>query len=303
MSLETDHIVDRRRLKRRLGVWRIVAVLALIAAAVVLVFRFEGVPGRPYVARLSIDGLIVNDPFRDRALADVTEDGKARALIVVINSPGGTVVGGESLFRLLRKVAETKPVAAVMGEMATSAGYMTALGADRLFARSGTITGSIGVILQTADITGLLEKLGIKPEVVKSGPLKAQPNPFEPFSAQARAVARAVVLDIHDMFIDMVAERRGLARGEVVVLADGRIYTGRQALANGLIDALGGVAEARDWLDEKHGISATLPLKSVGIKDDEDFFAGLIPASLGKMLFSERLRLDGLLSLWHPDLR
>ncbi|MDH5748785.1 MAG: signal peptide peptidase SppA [Rhodospirillales bacterium] len=303
MSLETDQIVDRRRLKRRLGVWRLVAVLSVIAAGVVLASRFEGIPGRPYVARLSVDGLIVDDSFRDQALADVAEDDKVRALIVEINSPGGTVVGGESLFRHLRKVAESKPVVAVMGELATSAGYMTALGADRLFARSGTITGSIGVILQTADITGLLEKLGIKPEVVKSGPMKAQPNPFEPFSPQAREVALSVVLDIHEMFIDMVTDRRGLSRGDVTPMADGRIYTGRQALANGLIDALGGIGEARNWLDEKHSISATLPLKNVKIRGDEDFFDKLVPESLGKMLFSERLRLDGLVSLWHPDLR
>ena len=97
MSLETDQIVDRRRLKRRLGVWRLVAVLSVIAAGVVLASRFEGIPGRPYVARLSVDGLIVDDSFRDQALADVAEDDKVRALIVEINSPGGTVVGGESI--------------------------------------------------------------------------------------------------------------------------------------------------------------------------------------------------------------
>ena len=128
-----------------------------------------------------------------------------------IDSPGGTVGGGEDLFRLLRRIAAKKPVVAVFGNLGTSGTYMTALGADRIFARKGSITGSIGVILQSADVTGLLEKLGVKSISVKSSPLKAQPNPMEPLSKDVRKATEALIEDLFSMFVDMVAKRRDLA--------------------------------------------------------------------------------------------
>ncbi len=188
-----------------------------------------------------------------------------------------------------------------MGSMATSAGYMTALGADHLIAREGSLTGSIGVLLQTADMTGLLEKIGVKPETIKSGPLKAQPNPMEPFSPEAREATKEVVMDMYAMFIGMVARNRNMANEQVKDLADGRVSTGRQALANGLIDAIGSEAEAVDWLENSRKIKGDLPILDVVIERPgqkwRQFFNGMI----GKTLFSERLRLDGLISLWQPE--
>ena len=227
MALDTDRIVDRRRLKRRLGFWRIIAVAALIALVAVGASRFGGIGGGSYVASIEISNVIFGEPARDAALRRVAADRRAQALIVRINSPGGTVAGGEALFRSLRLVADRKPVVAVIGELGTSAGYMSALGADYIIAREGSITGSIGVILQSTDITGLLDKLGVKPESVKSSPLKSQPNPLEPFSEEARAATEAVVADIYDLFVGMVAERRRMSRERVAPLADGRIFTGR----------------------------------------------------------------------------
>jgi protease-4 len=221
---------------------------------------------------------------------------------VRIDSPGGTVVGGESLYRNLRKVAESKPVVATIGQMGTSAGYMTALGADHIVARSGTLTGSIGVILQTADVTSLLEKLGVKPQTIKSRPLKAQPNPFEPMTDEVREATRAVVLDTFELFVDLVAESRQMPRDRVLELADGRMFTGRQARVAGLVDELGGEGEARRWLEETHAIAADLPVRDVSIDYDSDIWRDLVQKALGKALFSERLRLDGLISVWHPEL-
>ncbi|MGB8275140.1 MAG: signal peptide peptidase SppA [Alphaproteobacteria bacterium] len=303
MSLEPDERVFRKRLKRRLTIWRIVALLAVVAVVALAFERGGRLPQASHIARLSVTGIILEDQDRLQTLSQSAKDASVKALIVYINSPGGSVVGGESLFRSLRAVAAAKPVAVVMGEMATSAGYMTALGGDRIFAREGSITGSIGVILQSTDITGLLEKLGIATEALKSGPLKAVPSPLEPLTPEARAATMDVIRDVFDMFVGLVADRRSLSRDRALGLADGRVYTGRQALANGLVDEIGGEQEAIGWLAAAHGIDARLPVKDLEGAEPVRLWRRLASAVTGKALFSERLTLDGLVSLWHPNLR
>ena len=156
--------------------------------------------------------------------------------------------------------------------------------------------------MQTVEVTGLLEKLGITAESIKSGPLKATPNPLEKTTPEARAAAEEVIRDTFDMFVGMVAERRNMDRTGAERLADGRVYTGRQALANGLIDAIGGEREARAWLAAERGISDALPTAVVEVEKERGFLAGLLDDLFGKAMLSERLRLDGLISLWHPEL-
>jgi protease-4 len=300
MALDVDQLLDRRRLKRQLTVWRVATVVALVAAVAVAAETLGGLGRGDHVARLEIEGVIAPDTQRDEALRSLTDDGSARAVIVAINSPGGTVVGGQGLYAQLRALAEKKPVVAVMGDVATSAAYMAVLGCDRLIGREGSLTGSIGVILQTADVTGLLNHLGIKPETIKSGPLKAQPNPLEPLSPEAREATRRVVFDVYDSFVALVQDRRRLSREQVLPLADGRVFTGRQAVANGLIDALGGEADAMAWLQEAHGISKDLPVRTVKIGDESAEVVQWLHGMVGKFFFSERLSLDGLVSLWQP---
>ncbi len=305
MTLLADRILDRRRLKRRLGLWQAVAISALILAVVVVAGRMNGiadVADGDYVARLDVNGVIFSDPERDQALAELADSERALALILRIDSPGGTVVGGESLYRSVRRVAAKKPVVAVMRETATSAAYMVAIAADHLLAHEGSVTGSIGVLMQTADMTELMAKIGIRPETVKSGPLKAQPNPMEPFTPPAREAIQSVVLDLHGMFVSMVSKRRDMDLEQARKLADGRVYTGRQAKANGLVDALGGEYEALDWLIEKRGIPADTPVKSVKINRDDPLWRRALQEMSGKVLLSERLRPDGLLSIWRPGL-
>jgi len=303
MSLDADRIIDRRRLKRHLIFWRIATVVSLIVVGVVALERVGKLRQGIHVARLSVEGIILDDPWRDKALEQVRDNDKAKALIVRIDSPGGTVVGGEALFHGLRAMAAKKPVVAVMSGTATSAGYMAALGAEYIVAREATITGSIGVIMQTADMTQLLEKLGIKPESIKSRELKAQPNPLEPFTPAAREAVKVVVLDLFEMFVDMVEKRRKIPREQVLKLADGRVFTGRQAEKNGLVDTIGGERKAREWLRDSFDISTKLPVKDVEIQRDDEPWREILTGMVGKALFSERLRLDGLISLWHPELR
>lgn len=301
---DPDSLVDRRRLKRHVSAWRILAILFALAAIAVGVGRSGVYLGRDHVALLEISGIISSDRDRERALRKLADDDHAKALLVRIDSPGGTVVGGESLFRELRAVAAQKPVVAVMGEMAASGGYMIALAADRIFAREGTITGSIGVILQTAEITDLLNKIGVQSITIKSAPLKAVPSPVEKLTPEGRAVTQRLVDDMYAMFMDMVANRRNLPADRVHELADGRVFTGRQALAVNLIDQIGGETEARAWLATK-GVAKSLPARKLEIEREGDFWSGMtqsmIAALTGKTYLSERLTLDGLVALWHPE--
>ena len=302
MSLDADYVVERRRLKRRLTFWRVLGVVALVAAVVAAAGRFDLRRQQDHVAQIAIGGLILDDPARDEAMKEVADDDKVKALLVKIDSPGGTYVGGEALYESLRQVGGKKPVVAIMGTTATSAGYMSALGSDHIVARSSTLTGSIGVILQTADVTGLLDKIGIKSVVVKSGPLKAQPNPLEKFLPAARKATEAIIADYFDMFVTLVAERRSLSREQVLKLADGRVFSGRQAKKAGLVDALGAEPEARKWLSETHKIADSLPVKEVKVKHEDEPWRDLFDSMIGKVMFSERLSLDGVIALWHPDL-
>lgn len=303
---DPDALVDRRRLKRQLSGWRLAAMVAAVAAVAAGVGRLGLLEDSEHVAVLALSGLITDDIDRNRALRLAGEDPDAKAILVRIDSPGGTVVGGESLFRQLRSIAARKPVVAVLGEVAASGGYMVALAADHIVAREGTITGSIGVLMQTTDITGLLAKLGIEAEAIKSAPLKAVPSPLERLTDEGRAATKRLVDDMYEMFVDMVADRRALPRDRALALADGRIYTGRQARAANLIDALGGDSEAREWLAGR-GVALSIPARRIEIEKEDDFWPGLIRGTVqavtGKTYFPERLTLDGLVAVWHPDLR
>ncbi|NQU58267.1 MAG: signal peptide peptidase SppA [Rhodospirillales bacterium] len=301
MSLDADYVVERQRLKRRLLLWRILALVIIGGVALSTLTDIENIADGDHIARLNVNGILIEDLDREQSLSALKDDEGVLALIVRIDSPGGTIVGGESLYHQLRAVAERKPVVAVMGSMATSAGYMIALGTDHLLAREGSLTGSIGVLMQTANITGLLEKIGVKPDTIKSGPFKAQPNPLEVTTPEARQAIKDVVMDMYAMFVEMVAERRKMDLETAKTLADGRVYSGRQALANGLIDAIGSESEAIDWLEKTRNIPSGLGVRNVVIERPgqawQNYFNGLV----GKTLFSERLTLDGMISLWHPE--
>lgn len=316
MSTDTDLLMERRKSRRRALVWKLLTVVLAVALLSVLAVgdpsKMMAGGAKPtlfdgkHIARVKVEGLIIEDRWRDELLEDLADDDKVEAVMVYINSPGGTVVGGENLYLGLGRLAEQKPVVAVMGSTATSAAYMTAIATDRIFAREGTLTGSIGVIMQTADVTGLMEKIGVKPEVIKSGPFKAQPNPMEPVSDEARAHIQGVVMDMHAMFVDMVASGRGLERDRVLGLADGRVFTGRQAIQEGLVDAIGGETQARDWLVAEKGVAPDTPI----VTAEPDYpqltlaerLVGAVGGQFGKALLSERVTLDGLLAVWHPGL-
>jgi protease-4 len=267
MALEPDLLLERRRLKRRLGFWRAAFVLGTIGVLAAL-FAVPDTPasvlGGQHVGRLSLTGTIREDRRMLRLLEEAGRSGEMRALLVAIDSPGGSVAGGEAFHAAIQRVrAAGKPVVAVMGGTAASAGYMVALPAERIFAREATLTGSIGVILQSVEASELLDRLGLRPEVIASGPLKDQPSPFRPLTEEGRAALAAVIQDMQAQFVGMVVAGRGMEEARVRALADGRVMTGRQALAAGLVDAIGGEAEARAWLAEAHRIPANLRIRDL----------------------------------------
>jgi protease-4 len=302
MSLETDLLLDRRRLKRRLFFWRSFAVLAALAA-VLVVLRGEHVGfGRSHVARLTVSGIISDDRKLDEAVTKLADNGNVRALIVAIDSPGGSVAGGEGLHDAIARVAEKKPVVAVMGGVAASAGYMIAVPAARIFAREATLTGSIGVLLETGEVSGLLKSIGVNAEAITSGPLKDQPSFTKPLSPQGRDVLQGLVMDMYDQFVGMVVSGRHMDDARVRELADGRAYTGRQALKLGLVDAIGGEQDARLWLAQQKSISADLPVEDV---TTSGLASRAFSSSLGwmfdalwKSLFPQGVMLDGTRLLW-----
>ncbi|TPI58350.1 signal peptide peptidase SppA [Mesorhizobium sp. B3-1-7] len=318
MAMRADDLIDRRRLRRKLTFWRVAAFLVLAAAIIAFsawVYD-DNFTGRavPHIAKVKIEGTITEDEELLKRLEAIRTSPEVKGVILSIDSPGGTTVGGESIFEQVRKLAGDKPVVAEVGTLAASAGYMIASAADHIVARKTSIVGSIGVLIQYPDVSGLMDKLGIKLEEVKSSPLKASPSPFKPTNDDERAMVRKLILDSYDWFVGIVADRRKMTHDQALALADGSIFTGRQALANHLVDAVGGEQEAIDWLATK-GVDGKL--KVVEWKDKDRRGGFLFSQSMAKMaakalglpdaggdviheLGADRLFLDGLVSVWHP---
>ncbi|WP_313615585.1 signal peptide peptidase SppA [Agrobacterium sp.] len=310
-------IADRRQLRRKLTFWRVAAIVLLVAAcfaAYRVAFVSGSNSGEAHVARVQISGLIQDDRELLERLDKIAKSDNAKALIVSISSPGGTTYGGERIFKALRAVAEKKPVVTDVRTLAASAGYMIASAGDVIVAGETSITGSIGVIFQYPQVGPLLDKLGISLQEIKSSPLKAEPSPFHEAPEEAKTVIRNMVMDSYGWFVDLVAERRKLPREEVLKLADGSIYTGRQALAVKLVDRLGGDKEIRDYLKER-GVSENLPVADWRAPSTSSPFSLFGLAKVARMLgyedflplagaasqATDKLFLDGLVSVWQVE--
>ena len=310
--MDQSAIADRRRLRRKLGFWRIAAAVLVIGLGIAA-FRLAGGDmaagsGSPHIARIEISGLIQDDEELLGRLKKIGDSDRVKALVVSISSPGGTTYGGERIFKAIRAVAEKKPVVSDVRTLAASAGYMIATAGDTIIAGETSITGSIGVIFQYPQTKQLLDKIGVSLEEIKSAPLKAEPSPFHDASEEAKAMIRAMVMDSYDWFVDLVADRRKLSRDEVLRLADGSIFTGRQALKARLIDTLGGEESIRTYLTGR-GIDKDLKIvKWEAPRTGSAFgFASAISTVLNLFGYgdinlgtvaTDKLFLDGLISVW-----
>lgn len=301
MSVDSRYDPDRRRLKRRLTFWRGFALLLLAGVIAWFAIDWQSATPSDHIARIDVTEIIVEDDRRQEAIEEIARDASAKALIVYINSPGGSTYGSEILYKSLRRVSETKPVVAVIGTVGASGGYLTALAGERIFAGESSIVGSIGVMVQLTEFSELMKKVGVSATAITSGELKGEPSPFKPLSDAARDNLQSMVSATYDWFLDLVATRRPIPREDVRSLADGRVMIGLVAVQSGLVDEIGGLEEARRWLESERGIPPGLPLRSIDYSEPKPLIAQLFSQMMGKSVLSERLTLDGLLSLWQPE--
>jgi protease-4 len=320
MSLDADAIVDRRRMRRKLTFWRVTAVVvALVAIGGSALFFVPGsrlMPPGAYISRIKIQGLIRGNQDRIEALGRLGRS-RASAVIVHIDSPGGTTAGSEQLYDALRELQNKKPMVVVVDGLAASGAYIAALSADHIIANETSLVGSIGVLFQYPNFTEVLKTIGIKVEEVKSSPLKAAPNGFEPTSPEARAAIEAIVLDSYGWFKDLVQNRRKMDAQQLTRGADGRVFTGRQAVGLKLIDDLGNEKTALAWLEKENKVPANTPVRDFSLQPRFSELSFLHVAAWtfeavglsamahrveewGAVQAIERLNLDGLLALWHP---
>ncbi|MFC3694535.1 signal peptide peptidase SppA [Chenggangzhangella methanolivorans] len=317
MPLDADAILDRRALRRRLAFWRIGAI-ALVGVAIVVGALAYGAGGErragprgAHIAKVAISGVIFDDEKRSKLLADLAKS-DAKGVMLMIDSPGGGVTASEDIYEAVRLIAKDRPTVAVVGTLAASGGYVAAIASDHIIARKTSITGSIGVLAQFPNFTGLLKTVGVEVESVKSSPLKAAPSGVEPTSPEARKALEALILDSYAWFKGVVGERRGLQGQALASVSDGRVFTGRQAIDLKLVDEIGGEPEALAWLAGK-GVDASLPVKEWKPKGDGPFglgAAGLAAAFVDALGFpglaaslrrtGEGVVLDGVLAIWHP---
>lgn len=306
-------LADRRRIRRKLSFWRVTAIIVALALVVALALSFDTPDTRSaHIARIDISGVITDDDTLIELIDEAAESEAVKAMVISIASPGGTTYGGERIHKALVAAGEAKPVVADVRTLAASAGYMIAASTDHIVAGESSIVGSIGVIFQYAQAQDLLDKIGLRIEEIKSAPLKAEPSPFHEASEDAKAMIAAMVLDSFDWFVDLVAEQRDMERDKVLALADGSIFTGRQGLNNGLVDALGGEPEIRAYL-ESRDIGGELEIIEWKPRSDPaNLLIGSRAASLiaryfglpGRIsdeidrLSGGKLFLDGLVSVW-----
>jgi protease-4 len=322
MSLDSDVIVDRRRLRRKLTFWRAAAVLIVIAAlcGAGLVMSPRGstaLSTTGSIARVNIEGLIRSDRERTEALERL-ENSPAAAVIVHINSPGGTTAGSEQLYDSLVRLKAKKPLVVVVEGLAASGGYITAIASDHIVAQQSSLVGSIGVLFQFPNVSELLKTVGVKIEEVKSTPLKAAPNGYEPTSPEARDALDALVKDSYAWFKDLVKARRGMDDEQLAKVSDGRVFTGRQAIDLKLIDELGDERAAVAWLEAQKNVKKDLPVRDYKLSPrfgDLTFLRTAASITLDAMGLGniarqiehtgvtqavDRLGMDGMLALWQP---
>jgi protease IV len=318
MSAPSDYLIDRRKLRRKLGFWRLAAIAAAAVAVLIGVSNVTGADSIdkavPHIARLKIEGLITGSRETLDLIDKIGESVNTRAVIVAIDSPGGTTTGSEKLYEGLRRLsAKNKPVVAVVGNIAASGGYIAALGADQIVASGNALVGSIGVLFQYPNVYKLLEHIGVQVETVKSSPLKAAPNGFEPTSEAARAALADLVTDSYGWFKGLVQERRKLDDSELAKVSDGRVFTGRQGAPLKLVDLLGGEREAIEWLETTKGVAKNLPVRDWKKKQSLERLGLLsMAAAIAKLTgydqfaikleqlesSGERASLDGLVAIW-----
>jgi len=322
MPSDGEIIADRRRLRRKLSFWRVLAVVALVAVVVAVGWRttngaWTGTERAPHIARVTVEGLIISDRKFSEMLGRIGDSNAVQGVVINVNSPGGTTTGSEEMFRAIRGLVEKKPTVTFVDGTAASGAYIAALATDYIIARETSIVGSIGTLFQVPNFAELLDNIGISVIEIKSSPLKAAPSPVSVPEPEAVRAIQSVVDDTFVWFRDLVASRRPMTSQEVTAVADGRVHSGRQAVALKLVDQVGSHGDAVRWLETERGVTADLPVRDWEPQRDRDRFGLIRGLAFGiDLLGFEKLgvalhrlagnhaalKLDGLLALWQPSL-
>ena len=297
--MKRNDILEKYLSKRNSVIKR--SAVALISIVLITSFLIFSSKSKNFIATISIEG-IINDPVDTlNDLENINKSSNAKALLVNINSPGGTFVSSKELYDKIKEISKKIPVVTYMREMATSGGYLVSLGSQKIFSNVGTITGSVGVILQTAEVTEMLKKIGINPIVVKSGDLKATPNPLESVSEKESEYLNNIIKSMQLEFLNILSENRDIENETLRIISDGRIFTGKQAKELNLVDFIGSKNDAINWLKEKAKVPTDIDIIDFS---KETQYEKLI----NMKLFNENFNFltnnihNGFLAIWDPKL-
>jgi len=243
----------KRPLARRLLFFALILLSLVGISSITSEWVLQGTKNR--IGIVDITGLISNSQYVVNQVKKFRQDKRIRGIILRIDSPGGAVGPSQEIYNEVLKTRESgKTIYASMGALAASGGYYIATAAEKIFANPGTLTGSIGVIMAFSNAKGLMEKIGLQPEIVKAGEYKDIGSPARAMTQKERNLLQSVVTDVHQQFIEAVASGRDISVAEVTKIADGRILTGRQAYSLNLVDQMGGLQVSIDQLAHKVGI-------------------------------------------------
>ena len=264
--MNKNHLLEKFYSKRRSLILR--SLISIVGFFLIVFCLIKIQNDEEFIAKINIQGIIQDRSDIIDEIDNLINDNNVKGFLAVINSPGGTYVGSKELFDSIKLLSKKIPTVVYMREMATSGGYLVSLSANKIYGNSGTITGSIGVILQTADISELLNQIGITPVIIKSGKLKAVPNPAEKIDEEKIIYLQEVIEKMQREFMELVKSNREISNSTSQLIRDGRIFTGKQAKELNLIDDLGNEKDALNWLKEKGGLDETIKIKELLGKND-----------------------------------
>ena len=278
---------------------RLLIIVIVIMLIVTVSLQFQ--QKENFIAKITVEGIIKDRNDILEQLKDLDNDQNVKGLITIINSPGGTYVGSKEIHESIKNLSKKIPTVAYMREMATSGGYLVSLSSDRIFGNEGTITGSIGVILQTADISQLLGKLGINPVIIKSGDLKAVPNPAEEIDEKKLNYLKDVIKKMQTEFLNLVKKSRDISSSTLDLVSDGRIVTGKQAKDLKLIDAVGTENDAISWLKKEAGLDDKVKVKDLSVQSE---ITELLNFSFlkKKINYLNQNFYNGFIAIWTPGI-
>ncbi len=264
--MKKNDLLEKFYKNRKSMIFRSFFFLSIIAFLITLSYKFQ--TDDAFIAKISVDGIIQDRTDIIKQINSLESDKNVKGLLTVINSPGGTYVGSKELYDSIQTIGKKIPTAVYMKEMATSGGYLASLSSDKIFGNSGSITGSIGVILQSADISELLGKIGVSPIIIKSGKFKAVPNLVEQIDQDKLDYLVEIIEKMQKEFLTIVKNNREVSESVLNLVSDGRILTGREAKNLKLIDDIGNENDALDWLKNEAKVDKKIKIKELSSEND-----------------------------------